>query len=103
MALFNSEITYETVIDHIDLNPSLRIAHIYFDDAYGIRRHHEIEYLEKDVDHVKIGGTASTSVTIYTGIVIQPDHERDRLMVVANGKIIECVFSSEESFLTLLE
>ena len=95
MGLFNHEIQYNRVVDS-NCGTEALIVQLQYDDAFGERHSQRLVFPGK-VDHVKVGGTASTDPFITSGLVVGfSDSESAVYVNAVNGRRYCCVRSSEE-------
>lgn len=95
MALFNHVVQYEQYRE-LDHGISGLIVRLEYNDAFGERKNISLGF-PSEVDHVLIGGTATTNPLMHTGLVVGFDNNRSHVYVkVSDGVIYECVYSMDE-------
>jgi len=96
MNLFNHEISYNVIEDSFDPKCSARIVSIDYDDAYGDRRNFTHSFLKSQVESVKVGGTAMSSVAVRKGAVVSVRPDNCSLVALSNAQVVNCSYAEDE-------
>jgi hypothetical protein len=91
--LFNHSIELRRV------RPSGQALSLAYDDAFGERRRAHMSF-GHEVDHVRIGGTASSDVIVQSAMVLEYIEDKEHIVVVAQDghRYSNCIRSRHESF-----
>lgn len=93
MRLFNHEIEFPIQrLRHL-------LARITYDDAFGDRRTCMLKF-DKSIKFLRVGGTASSSIDVKPGLVLDVDLDQEHLLVLGDdGQHYTCVRSPFEQFI----
>lgn len=91
--LFNHSINLHSI------RPSGQALKLKYDDAFGKRRNAHIP-LGNEVDHIRVGGTASSDTIIQSAIVLEYIEDKEHIVVIAQDgqHYSNCIRSRRESF-----
>jgi hypothetical protein len=95
MVLFNH--TIEFPIQRL----RCRFARISYDNAFGVRKEVLIRF-SNDVKQVRVGGTASSDIDVFPGVIVKYDEEHETIQVLGSDEQnYWCVRCLDESFTEL--
>ncbi len=95
MALFNHTIEYNRFLNYpLDISLMVLIVELSYDDGFGIRRKVDLPF-PNDVDHITVGGTASTEVTVMGGIVTEL-HDAHIVAMAGDALSYSCVWCQDD-------
>jgi len=96
MALFNHTIEYHRFLNYpIDTSLIVLTVEFSYDDAFDIRRDIDLSF-PNDVDHVMVGGTASTEVTVIGGMVTEL-HDTHVVVIAEDGLSYTCIWCQDDA------
>ena len=95
MALFNHEVEYHRFLSNVDPLLTVLTVRLSYDDAFDIRRNIDLPF-PNDIDHIVIGGTASTEVTVMGGMVTEL-HDARVVVIAEDGLYYTCIWCRDDA------